>query len=89
MYLHAIILKKANHEVTHRIGRHYPNAYQFNDTFFLVRSNGISDKIAADAGIKGEDRVNDAEGVVFKLNGAHSGYAATSLWEWLAAEEEK
>ena len=88
MNLHAIVLQQANDEIIRRIKASYPSTYSINDKCFLVRTDEISEKIATNAGIMGDDRVEDSAGAVFKLNGAHSGYATSSLWEWLAIQEE-
>ena len=89
MPMHAIVLWKANPNVAARIVEKYPLHYEVNETFFLVRSPEIAEKVAFAAGIKGKDQVEDALGVVFKLNGAYSGYAPNSIWDWLNTEEEK
>lgn len=89
MAMHAIVLWESNPHVATRIAEKYPLHYEVNKTFFLVHSPEISEKVAIAAGIKGEDQVDDALGVVFKLNGAYAGYAPRSIWEWLSTEEEK
>ena len=89
MALHAIVLVESNEKVADRINQYYPNHYKINETCFLVRSGEISEKIAISAGIKGDEQIADALGVVFKLNGAYSGYAMPSIWEWLSMEEER
>ena len=87
MSVHAIVLTEANARVEERIIEKYPQHFKLNDTFFLVRSDGISEDVAINTGIKGDDRVEEATGVVFRLNGAYAGYASNSLWEWLMSEE--
>ena len=83
MQVHAIVLSEENAEVSERIKEKYPKHYQLNSTFFLVRSDQITENVAIEIGIKGDDRINDALGVIFKLNGAFSGYASRALWDWL------
>ena len=83
MALHAIILRDESNEVVERIEKHYPENYAINATCFFVRTGDISDKVAVNVGIKGDDRVDDSSGAVFKLNGAYSGHTSRSLWEWL------
>lgn len=87
MIIHAIVLTEANAEVDERIKNEYPKRYKLNDTFFLVRSDTISEEVAINVGIKGDDRVGDVTGVVFKLNGVYAGYAQNSLWDWLTTED--
>ena len=82
----AVILISPNEEIRDRIAsyRHYP----ISDTCYLVSSNEISEDIAIGIGLKGENRVSDALGIVFKLNGAYSGYSYKSVWEWIAQQEQ-
>lgn len=87
MSIHAIVLSEANAEVSTRIEARYPQHYALNNTFFLVRSDKITEKVAIDVGIKGDERIEDALGVVFKLNGTYAGYASRALWDWLTIEE--
>lgn len=87
MSIHAIVLSEANAEVSERIAVQYPQHYALNNTFFLVRSDKITEKVAIDVGIKGDARIEDALGVVFKLNGTYAGYASRALWDWLTIEE--
>ena len=87
MQIHAIILTKANTAVANRIAERFPEHLPLNGQCFLVRSKDISDKIAHEVGIKGEERIEDAFGVVFKLSETYAGYASRSLWEWLTTEE--
>lgn len=87
MSIHAVVLTEANAEVSKRIEMRYPQHYALNNTFFLVRSEEITEKVAIDVGIKGDERVEDALGVVFKLNGTYAGYAPRALWDWLTIEE--
>lgn len=90
MVLHAIILEKENSDVAGRIGTEYPKCYPINDKCFLVRTDDLSSVVATKAGISGVEgaTAEGASGVVLKLNGAHSGFASSSLWEWLAIREE-
>ena len=74
-----------------RLHKHYPKPehYQLADeALYLVRSNAISQTIAEDIGLKGDDRVEGVTGIVFKLNSAYSGYASRSAWEWLDREDD-
>jgi len=82
MVLHAIVLEKESRQVAERIAAHYPKHYRVNDACFLVRTEDISSKVAANAGIDGADESAGATGAVLKLNGARSGFADSALWEW-------
>ena len=57
--------------------------FQLSPTFAVVSSSGVSGSVAEGVGIKGENKVEGASGVVFKLSSAYSGYTVSSLWEWL------
>ena len=87
MPIHMILLTEPNADVAARIEEKYPGHHQVADNCYLVQSKEITQDIALNVGIKGEDRVEDVTGVVFKLNGAYSGYAARALWEWLGEAE--
>lgn len=87
MFMYAIVLSAPNQDVAARVSTAYPQHYQLNPSTFLVRSPKISESVAVEAGLKGDNRVGPALGAVFKLNGAYSGFAASALWEWLKAEE--
>ena len=89
MAIHAIVLADENDQVANRIEEHYPLFYPVNEKVFLVRTGEISEQVAFKVGIKGDDRIDDALGVVFKLNGAYSGHAPRSIWEWLDSGEER
>ena len=89
MSIFAIILKERNEEVTNLIEESYPDNYPLSDSVFLVSRDTLADKIAKEIKIKGDDRIEDALGVVFKLSGAYAGYASRALWEWLDKVEEE
>lgn len=88
MRIFAIVLHEANSEVAERIETEYPNNFKYTDTFYLVESNSIAATVASNIGLKGDDRIEDASGVVFKLNHAFSGYTKRSLWDWLSDVED-
>ena len=88
MNIYAIALKRSNPEVLSRIREAYPDAYSLTDTFFLVQSKGIAKTVAVSIGIKGDDRIKGASGVVFKLNHSYSGFTERALWEWLEQAQE-
>ena len=89
MSMFAIILRETNDEVTKRIREKYPTAYEMTETCFLVQSNFIAENVAVSVGIKGEDRIEEASGVVFRLNGSYAGFTARSLWDWLEQAGER
>lgn len=87
MSIFAIVLHEANPEVAERIDSQYPGNFAYNDTFYLVNSSSISATIALNIGLKGDDRIDESSGVVFKLNDSFSGFTKRSLWEWLSSVE--
>lgn len=88
MPIHIVLLTQPNQGVVRRIRQAYPSHHQVTDSCYLVQSPQITQDVAVKVGIKGQDRVDGASGVVFKLNGAYSGYAPRALWEWLGQAEE-
>ena len=73
-----------------RIEHHYPEAYRYTDTVYLISANSITGKVAEKLGLEigknehGEDVPPSCIGTVFRLGQGYSGVAAPSLWEWLA-----
>ena len=88
MPIHMMLLTRPNASVVARIKERYPGHHQVTETCYVVQTKELTQDVAIKAGVKGPDRVDDASGVVFKLNGAYSGYAARTLWEWLGQAEE-
>lgn len=88
MSIFAIVLHETNSEVAQRIKTEYPNNFMYTDTFYLVESNSIAATVALNIGLKGDDRIEEASGVVFKLNHSFSGYTKRSLWDWLSDVED-
>ena len=88
MTIHIVVLTRPNADVVARLKERFPGSHQVTDACYLVQSRDITQDIATSVGFKGQDRVDDAAGVVFRLNGAYSGYAARALWEWLGQAEE-
>ena len=88
MPIHMVLLTKPSAEVVARIQERYPGNHQVAQACYLVQTKELTQDVAINAGIKGPDRIEGASGVVFKLNGAYSGYTARSLWEWLGQAEE-
>ena len=79
----AVVLDRSNPNVKKRLEREYA-LYDHTSTFMLVNveQHVTTDDVAEKAGIKGPNR--DAEGIVFKLNAAYSGFSDKNLWEWLS-----
>ncbi len=83
-FLHAAILTEPHSGFHQSLLDAYPDAYKLNDNTFLIRSDKLSNEISKDIGI-GEE--SGPTGAVFKLNGTYSGYASSSLWEWLKIDK--
>ena len=88
MSIYAVVLNEANTEASDRLIAAYPGHYKLSDTFFLVRGSFLTDDIAKTVGIKGDDRIEKAWGVVFHLPLTYSGFNDRALWEWLQKAEE-
>ena len=87
----AIVLNEPNYEIDARILSAYPTRFKYTDTFYLVALDqvAITKEVAEEVGLKGDNRVKESSGVVFKLNSAYSGYTDKSLWEWLGSVSEE
>ncbi|MGI9250233.1 MAG: hypothetical protein ACR2PR_03430 [Pseudohongiellaceae bacterium] len=74
-------------EIIKNIKKRYPTHYPVGNNNYLVRSKEVAAQVANNVGLKGDDKVDDATGVVFKLNTTYSGYESSSLWDWMELEE--
>ena len=86
--IHMVLLTKPSAGVVALIQEKYPDHHQVTETCYLVQTKDLTQDVAIKVGVKGPDRIDGASGVVFKLNGAYSGFAARTLWEWLGQAEE-
>jgi hypothetical protein len=89
--IYLIVLLEADDTVKARITDRYPEAYEYNETAYLVTdSSPITETVAIEAGIKGPNRVDGSSGFVIKLGDApsYSGFTNRALWDWLAAAAE-
>ncbi len=87
--LFAVVLWEPNEEVEKRLFDAYKDRYKYTDTFYLIRTeepSAVTSEIATAVGIKGDSRVGQSSGAVFKMNSAFSGHTQKSLWEWLEAD---
>jgi len=91
MTIFAVVLRTPNSEVWERLTEAYPNSNHFvlNSTFALISGGDVSENVAQNVGIKGEDRVESASGVVFRMSSAYSGFTTASLWEWLGLHSDE
>lgn len=69
-------------EVNERLENRASLVYRVSSTVFMVSEFGLSKDIAEMAGIKGDDRIPDATGAVFRID-SYSGFTDRALWEWL------
>ena len=88
MSVFAIVLREPNKHVQGRVDAEYPTCFWLSPTFAVVATDELTEKVATRVGIKGDDRVPDASGVVLMLGGPYSGYTDRSLWEWLKKYED-
>ena len=89
MSVYAVVLDNENHDAVERIRTKYSNYHELSRTLFLVHTDAIADQVARTIGIKGDNRIEGAEGVVFKLNHSYAGYTSRALWDWLTQAEEQ
>ena len=87
----SVVLLEPNQKVVDRIEEFYPDYFKYSDTVFLISTEEtvMSNNVANKVGIKGENRIEDSSGVVFKLNTGYSGYTTRTLWEWLSDVNEE
>ena len=77
-----VFTESAGPTALERLKQNYPAAYELvPKTAYLIKDIGLTADIAVKIGFKSEPRV--AQGVVFKLNHAYSGFTDRTLWEWL------
>ena len=88
MSVFAIVLKEPDQQVLDRLDAAYPDNFRLSETFALVCSDELTEKVAKKVGLKGKDRIPDGSGAVFRLRGTYSGYTTRSLWEWLEEHED-
>lgn len=79
-----------NEAVKKRLHEEYEGAYAYhaNDRVIFVRTNDIAENVAVKIGIKGDKKVADATGAVFRINSSYAGYTQNSLWDWLSQNEQ-
>lgn len=80
----AIILVEEHSELSTKIREEYPDCQEISPTAYLVEADSLSEGIASQVGIKGDNRIDGASAVVFGLDGFYSGYAPGTIWEWFA-----
>lgn len=91
MAVFGILLKEPNEAVRNRIRASFPSesCYEYNRMMFFVTSEKLSEEVARSIGLKGDNRIGPASGVVFKLTSAYSGYTTRDLWEWLGQHKDE
>ena len=83
--LFAVVVDNDEHKerVVQNLRRSPHTTYDHEGAIILVSSpRAMSQDISTAAGLGAE-----TTGVVFRLNGAYSGYTSQSLWEWLGDQE--
>lgn len=75
--------------VRDRVRDQYPEdrSFELSRDLYLVRSDSTADSVAQNLGIKGDDQIEGAAGVVFKLNRYYSGFYLPTVWDWLSLDE--
>ena len=87
----AVILNEPNDEVVARLKEAYPEPdhLELNRNVYLLSGDLLIENVIERLGFKGEDAIDDAVGIVLRLNGTYSGRNYRSVWDWLARAEEK
>ena len=71
MHIYLILLLTEDAAVGERVQRSYPEAFKYNDTTFLVTdSSPITENIAIQVGIKGDDRVDWQSAAIWRCSAA-------------------
>ena len=83
MAVFAVVLKEANGSVSERLERAYPDHFRLSPTFAMVVADDVAQRVAEKVGIKGDGRISNASGVVFRLTSHYSGYTDRGLWDWI------
>ncbi len=90
MRVFAVILdadgQAASKQVGERLRGAVSSVYRLSPSVFVVAADLLSDELAERAGIKGEDRLRGATGVVFRID-SYSGFTDRSMWEWMGTVE--
>ena len=63
-------------------------AFQVHEGAVLVATEDLSNEVAKNSALTKERKNEGVRGAVFKLNGSYTGFAPSSLWEWLEIAEE-
>lgn len=80
----AIILTEEHSELSKKIREEYPHCQEISPTAYLVEADSLSEGVASQVGIKGDNRIEGAVAVVLGLDGFYAGYASGAIWEWFA-----
>ena len=89
MNIFVVTLNEPNKKVVEKIKEIYPppQFYEISPLSFLLATPEFPRDIALKIGLREENLIEDALGVVFKLNGAYSGYSYHELWDWIKQNE--
>jgi len=86
MKIFVIVLDKqgesVKEEVYDRLKNKNVKFYRISSATFILKGEYLSGEVAEIVGIKGDDRLKDASGVVFRID-SYSGFADPSIWEFL------
>ena len=56
MAVYAVVLDSENDVIAEKIRKHYPNAFEYTATFFLVADKSVTSQVAKTIGIDGSDQ---------------------------------
>ena len=73
-------------QVKGRLRARFGRIHEYAGNSLLVATDEITGKVAEAAGIKGENQIEGATGVVIRIGG-YAGFTDRSLWDWMSKVE--
>ena len=78
--------KATSAKVEKRLKNTVSSLYRLTPSVFVAATDLLSSELAAAAGLKGDNRLDGATGVVFRIDN-YSGYTDGAMWEWMEKVE--
>ena len=87
--LFIVVLREPNQEIKTIIKENFSDRhYELAENSFLISSPGGVQEISMEIGL-GDPSNDEAQGIVFKLNGSYSGRYYSAVWRWLYEAEKQ
>ena len=89
MNTYLLVLENRSESAVERAESAYTeqDTYQINDMAILIRTKDSPLDVAHSCGIRGENRVEGASGVVYRIPRGWAGYADKELWKWMRGKD--